>query len=62
LNPALHRILMPSRDVIVIPKMICPVNIVGRLGMMMSQMWVEETLLPMGKLMVIEYGWPGVGF
>jgi hypothetical protein len=53
---------MPSRDVIVIPKMICPVNIVGRLGIMMSQMWVEETLLPMGKLMVIGYGWPGVGF
>jgi hypothetical protein len=46
---------MPIRDAIVIPGMIRSVNIVGRPGMMMLQMWVEETLLPYGKLMVI--GW-----
>ncbi len=55
LHPALHRILMPIRDAIVIPGMICPVNIVGRPGMVMSQMWVETTLLPLGKVMMI--GW-----
>jgi hypothetical protein len=46
---------MSIEDAIVIPGMICPVNIVVRPGMMMSQMWVDETLLPSGKLMVI--GW-----
>ncbi len=44
---------MPIRDAIVIPGMICPVNIVGRPGMVMSQMWVETILLPSGKVMVI---------
>jgi hypothetical protein len=46
---------MPIRDAIVILGRICPVYIVGRLGMMMSQMWVETTLLLLGKVMVI--GW-----
>jgi hypothetical protein len=55
LHPALHRILMPIRDAIVIPGMICPVNIVERPGMVMSHMWVETTLLPLSKVMVI--GW-----
>ncbi len=55
LHPTLHRILMPIRDAIVIPGTICPISIIGRLGMMMSQMWVETTLLPLGKVMVI--GW-----
>jgi hypothetical protein len=55
LHPALHRILMPIRDAIVIPGMICPINIVGRPGMVMSQMWVKTTLLPLSKVMVI--GW-----
>ncbi len=53
LDPALHSILMPIRDAIVIPGMICPINIVGRPGMVMSQMWVETILLPSGKVMVI---------
>ncbi len=55
LHPALHRILMPIRDAVVIPGTIWPANIVGRPGMVMSQMWVETTLLPLGKVMVI--GW-----
>jgi hypothetical protein len=44
---------MPIREAIVIPGTICPINIFGRPEMMMSQMWVKETLLPSGKLMVI---------
>ena len=55
LHPALHRILMPIRDAIVIPGTICPINTMGRPGMVMSQMWVKTTLLPPGKVMVI--GW-----
>ncbi len=46
---------MPIRDASVILGMMCPINIVGRLGMVMSQMWVETTLLPSGKVVVI--GW-----
>jgi hypothetical protein len=46
---------MSIKDAIVMPGMISPVNIVGRPGMMMLQMWVDEALLPSGKLMVI--GW-----
>ncbi len=53
LHPTLHRILMPITDAIVIPGTICPINIVGRPGMVMSQMWVKTTLLPLGKMMVI---------
>jgi hypothetical protein len=55
LHLALHMILMPIRDAIVILGTICPVNIVGRLGMVMSQMWVKTLLLPSSKVMVI--GW-----
>ncbi len=36
LHPVLHRILMSIRDVIVIPGMICLINIVGRPGMVIS--------------------------
>ncbi len=46
---------MLIRDAIVIPGTICPVNIVGRPGMVISQMWVETTLLLSGKMMVT--GW-----
>jgi hypothetical protein len=42
LHPALHKILMPVRDAIVIPGTICPINIVGRPGMVMSQMWLRQ--------------------
>jgi hypothetical protein len=59
LHPALHRILMPIRDAIVIPGTICPVNIVGRPGMVMSQMWVKTTLLPSGKVVVIRWSAQG---
>jgi hypothetical protein len=55
LHPALHRILMPIRDAIVIPGTICPINIVGRPGTVMSQMCVETTLPPSGKGMVIRW-------
>ncbi len=46
---------MPIKDAIVIPRTICPINIVGRPGMVMSQMWVETTLLLLGNVIVI--GW-----
>jgi hypothetical protein len=46
---------MLIRGAIVIPGTICPINIVGRPGMVMSQMWVKTTLLPSGKVMLI--GW-----
>jgi hypothetical protein len=46
---------MPIRDAIVIPGTICPINIVGKPGMVMSQMWVKTTLLLLGKVIVI--GW-----
>ncbi len=58
LHPSLHRILMSIRDAIVISRTICPVNIVGRLGMVMSQMWAKTTLLLSGKVMVI--GWSAI--
>jgi hypothetical protein len=58
LHPTLHRILMPIRDAIVIPGTICPIDIVGRPGVVMSQMWVETTMLPVGKVMVI--GWSAI--
>jgi hypothetical protein len=48
---------MPIRDAIVIPGTICPVNIVGRPSMMMSQsqMWVKTTLLPSSRVMLIRW-------
>jgi hypothetical protein len=49
---------MPIRDAIVMPGTICPVNIVGRPGMVMSQMWAETTLLPSGKVLMI--GWSAI--
>jgi hypothetical protein len=49
---------MPIRNAIVIPGTICPINIVGRPGMVMSQMWVKTNLLPSGKVMVI--GWSAI--
>ena len=58
LHPALHRILMPIRDAIVIPGTIYIANIVVRLGMVMSQMWFETTLLLSGKVMVT--GWSAI--
>ena len=37
----------------VIPGTMCPVNTVGKPGIVMSQMCVDVTLLPSGKLIVI---------
>jgi hypothetical protein len=44
---------MPMRDAIVIAETMCPVNTVGRPGIVMSQMCVDFTLLPSGRLIVI---------
>ncbi len=44
---------MPMRDAIVMPGTMCPVNTVGRPGIVMSQMCVDVTLLPSGRLIVI---------
>ena len=41
------------RDAIVMPGTMYPVNTVGRPGIFMSQMCVDDTLLPSGKLIVI---------
>jgi hypothetical protein len=38
------------RDAIVMPSTIWPVNVVGSPGMLMSQMWVDETLVMSSKL------------
>jgi hypothetical protein len=53
LHPALHNIRIPISDAIVIPGTMCPVNTVGRPGIFMSQMCVDVTLLPSGKLIVM---------
>jgi len=41
------------RDAIVMPGKMYPVNTVGRPGIFTSQMCVDDTLLPSGKLIVI---------
>ncbi len=53
LHPALHSIHIPMRDAIVMPGRMYPVNTVERPGIFMSQMCVDDTLLPSGKLIVI---------
>jgi hypothetical protein len=53
LHPALHSIRMPMRDAIVMPGTMCSVSTVGRPGIHMSQMCVDVTLLPSGRLIVI---------
>ncbi len=53
MHPALHNIRIPISDAMVIPGTMCPVNTVGRPGILMSQMCVDVTLLPSGKLIVI---------
>jgi hypothetical protein len=44
---------MPIRDALVIPGTLCPITIVGRPSMVMSQIWVKTTLLSLGQVMVI---------
>jgi hypothetical protein len=48
---ALHSTQMPINDAIINLGTMCPVNIVGRPGIVMSHMCVDFTLLPSGKLM-----------
>jgi hypothetical protein len=52
-HPALHNTLMPNSDAILIPGTICPINTVGRPGMVMSHVCLDLTLLPSGRLIVI---------
>ncbi len=37
-HPTLHKILIPSNDAIAISGMMCPDNVMGNPGMVMSQM------------------------
>jgi hypothetical protein len=52
LHPALHRGRIPISDATFNDRRICPVSIVGRPGILMSQTCVDTTFLPSGKLMV----------
>ena len=52
-HPALHNTLMPNSNAILIPGTMCPVNTVGRPGMVMSHVCVDITLLSSGRLIVI---------
>jgi hypothetical protein len=38
MHPALHETSVSSKDAIVMSRTMCPVNVMGRLGMVMSQM------------------------
>ncbi len=51
-HPALHRGRIPMSDATFNDGTICPVSIVGRPGILMSQPCVDTTFLPSGKLMV----------
>ncbi len=53
LHPALHRTGIPMRVALVMPSTMWPINVVGRPGMLMSQMCPDETLLPSVKLIVM---------
>ncbi len=52
-HPALHNTLMPNSDAISIPGTMCPVNTVGRLGMVILHICVDLTRLPSARLIVI---------
>ena len=51
-HPASHSTWMSINDAIVNLATMCPVKIVGRLGIVMLHMCVDITLLPSGKLIV----------
>jgi hypothetical protein len=52
LHPVLHRGWIPISNATFNDGTICPVTIVGRPGILMSQTCVDTTFLPSGKLMV----------
>jgi hypothetical protein len=52
-HPAFHNTLMPNSDAFLIPGTMCPVNTVGRPGMVMLHVCVDLTILPSGRLTVI---------
>jgi hypothetical protein len=52
-HPALHSTLIPNKDAIFIPGTICPVNTVGRPGILMSHVCVDNTFLSSGRLIVM---------
>jgi hypothetical protein len=52
LHPSLHKGQIPIRDLIVKDWMMCPVSTVGRPGMLMSQMFINITFFPSGKLIM----------
>jgi hypothetical protein len=52
-HPALHSTLIPNKDAIFIPGTICPVITVGRPGILMLHVCVDNTFLPSGRLIVM---------
>ena len=54
-HPALHSTRIPNKDAILIPGTICPINTVGRPGIVMSHVCVDITFLPSGRLIVIGF-------
>ncbi len=52
MHPALHNTLIPKSDAIAKFGTICPVNVVGSPGMLMSHICIDLTCLPSGRLIV----------
>ncbi len=46
---------IPKSDAVVMSSMICPVSILGSLGITMSHMCVDLILRPLGSLMVMGF-------
>jgi hypothetical protein len=52
LHPALHKGQIPIREAIFNDDTMCPINICGRPGIWMSQMWVDSIVVPSGKFIL----------
>ncbi len=55
LHPALHKMLVPKSDDVIMSGMICPVSTVGSPEMSMSHMCVDLIFRPLGSLTVIGF-------
>ncbi len=52
LHPALHNTLMPKSEAMAKFGTMCPVSVVGRPGMLISQMCIDFTCLPSDRLII----------
>ena len=52
MHPVSHSMRTPINDAINRLGTMCPVSILGRPGMVMSQQWVDLIFVPSGRLMV----------